>query len=170
MSIIDLTTILGNLAQSLLSIERLVEGLGYMLGIGFVISGLVRLTKINKYSHDGPSAPLANILGGAVLIFLPSAANVMSNTFFGTSNILAYANYSRFNFYDSMGVLIQTAGIIWFVRGAVLLVHASEPGKQKGFKGFLFVIAGVFAMNFALTVSALNTLFAYFIGITGKFF
>ena len=170
MSMIDLTTILGNLAQSLLSIGRLVEGLGYMLGIGFVISGLIRLTKISKYSHDGPSAPLAHILGGAVLIFLPSAAHVMSNTFFGTSNILAYANYSGFNFYDSMGVLIQTAGIIWFVRGAILMVHASEPGKQKGFKGLLFVIAGIFAINFSLTTNALNTMFAYFISVTGKVF
>jgi len=170
MSIIDLTTILGNLAQSLLSIERLVEGLGFMLGIGFVFSGLIRLTKINKYSHDGPAVPLANILGGAVLIYFPSAVDVISNTFFGSSNILSYANYSRLNFYDSIGVLIQTAGVIWFVRGAVLLVHASEPGKQKGFKGFLFIIAGVLSMNFSFTVGALNAVLAYFVSTASKVF
>lgn len=170
MNSIDLTAILSNIAHSLLSIERLVEGFGFMLGVAFVISGLIKLTKINKYSKEGLSVPLASIVGGAVLIYLPSSVHVLSNTFFGSSNILSYTNYSGFNVYDSMGILLQTAGVIWFVRGGVLLVHASEPGKQEGFKGMLFVLAGVLSMNFSFTTNALNTMFSYFISMTGKVF
>ena len=67
-----------------------------------------------------------------------------------------------------MRILIQTAGLIWFVRGSLLLVRASEPGKQEGIKGLLFVIFGVFAVNFNFTVDALNGMFAYFMKMTSS--
>lgn len=158
---IDLTGILANLAQSLLSIETLIEGAGYVLGILFVITGILKLTKSN-FAHEGAGEPIAYILGGAVLIYLPSSVYVVSNTFFGSNNILQYTNYSNFNLYDSIGIFVKTAGLLWFVRGAVLLAHASAPGKQEGLKGLLFVIAGVLSMNFSFTVGAINSIFAYF--------
>lgn len=169
MSSIDLTTILSNLAQSLLSVQQFVEGLGFVLGILFVITGLVKLTKTH-FSQAGAGGPAAYILGGIVLIYLPSSVYVVSNTFFGSSNILQYTNYGGFSIYDSMGILIKTAGLVWFVRGAVLLMHASEPGKQEGLKGLLFVLAGVLAMNFTVTVSAINAIFSYFIKLSGNVF
>ena len=55
-----------------------------------------------------------------------------------------------------MGLLIRTAGILWFVRGCVLVAHASEPGTQEGPKGLAFICAGVLAMNFDNTISVLN--------------
>jgi hypothetical protein len=52
-----------------------------------------------------------------------------------------------------MSILVQTAGLIWFVRGCIMVVHASEPGEQHGLRGFFFIVTGIFAMNFVLTMS-----------------
>ena len=59
-----------------------------------------------------------------------------------------------------MAIIIRIAGLIWFVRGAVLLTHASNPGSQSqdGLKGFLFLFAGILAVNFDNTVSVLATI------------
>jgi len=170
---IDLTTILGNLASSLISIGFLIQGFGYMMGILFVITGLKKLTHA-KFSQEGTGGPIAYILGGAALIYLPTSARVLSNTLFGSTigsnNILQYTKYSTIDLYGSIGVLVQTAGLIWFVRGAILLAHASEPGKQEGTKGLLFLIAGVLAMNISYTVGAINAISTYLLSMTGKIF
>lgn len=168
MSNIDLTTILANLSQSLLSVETLALELSKVLGIVLVISGLIKLTKISKYSHEGPSAPIAYIFGGSALFYLPYSTKAISNTLFGSSNPLQYTDYQTFTIYDSIRILVQTAGLIWFVRGCVLLVHAAEPGKQEGLKGLLFVSAGVLSLNFNFTVDSLNELFTYFMSVVSR--
>lgn len=170
MSSIDLTTILGNLSLSLLSVEDLVLKIGRAAGVLLVISGLIKFTKIDKYSHEGVSAPLAYIFGGTVLYYLPDSSHTISNTLFGHGTVLQYTDYNSFNIYDSIRILVQTGGLIWFVRGCILLVHSAEPGKQEGLKGMLFVIAGVLALNFNSTAASLNAMFTYFIGITGRVF
>ena len=168
MSTADITSILGNIGLSLTSVQTLVSGAGYLLGLMFVISGLYKFTKISKYSQEHVSVPLALILGGAALIYLPTSITVVSTTFFGTSSILQYQQYSPYNIYSSMRVIIQTAGLVWFVIGAGLLVSAAEPGKQHGPKGLLFVIAGVLAMNFDYTVESINGIFTWFMSLTMK--
>ena len=55
-----------------------------------------------------------------------------------------------------MGLVIQTAGIIWFMRGCVLLVQGSNPSKQEGAKGMTFIGAGILAMNFQYTIGIVN--------------
>ncbi|AHE66356.1 hypothetical protein Loa_00788 [Legionella oakridgensis ATCC 33761 = DSM 21215] len=76
----------------------------------------------------------------------------MANTDWG------YSNYNPYNIYSAMRVVIRTAGLIWFVRGCVLLVHASEPGVQHGPKGLAFLCAGVLAINFEGTVAVVNVI------------
>ncbi len=170
MSTIDLTTILGNISQSFIPLESLAIGLGYMLGVGFVIAGLYKLTKVHGRSREKASGPIVCILGGAALIYMPSTMQVLTSTFFGTSSILQYTTYQGYSVYDSIRIVMQAMGIIWFVRGATLLVHAAEPGKQHGMKGLLFVCAGIFSVNFDYTVSTINLIVTYCIGLTMKVF
>ena len=165
MSTIDLATILSNISQSFVPVEQMMTALSYVLGILFVISGLFKLTKIKARSREHVSAPLVCILGGGVLIYLPSSIEVMSTTFFGSSNILQYSKVTTITVYDSVKLLVQTAGLIWFIRGTVLLVHAAEPGKQHGIKGMLFVVAGIFAMNLDFTVSAIDQALTYLMSL-----
>ena len=168
MSSVSLTTILGNLSLSLLPVQSLVAGIGYLAGIACVISGLMKLSKVNKQSREGASVAMAYIVGGVVLIYLPTSMRVATATLFGTSCVLQYNTYSAYSLYAAMRVLIQTSGLIWFVRGVILMVHAAEPGKQHGPKGLGFVIAGVCSMNFDYTVKIINAIVEYFISLTMK--
>ncbi|MFA5959945.1 MAG: type IV secretion protein IcmC [Tatlockia sp.] len=154
----DLVTMIGNLSRSLFSVQSLLTGLAYVIGMLFIMMALSKFNKIAvKGSYERMLVPIAYILGGSVLLFLPSAYTVLSNTVFGANNILSYAKYNPYDIYSSMGLLIQTAGIIWFIRGCVLLVGASEPQVKHGSKGLLFLFAGVLAMNFQSTIAALNS-------------
>lgn len=156
----DLVTMIGNLSRSLFPVQHLISGFAYLLGILFFITAIMKLKKIGgsggRHSQEKMFVPIAFLLGGAALLFLPSAVVSLSNTAFGAGNILRYANYNPYNIYSSMGLVIQTAGLLWFVRGCVLLVHASEPGVQHGPKGLAFLCAGILAMNFESTASFLN--------------
>ncbi len=161
MSDANLISMIGNLSQSLRPVESLIAGLGYLIGIVFIISGLTKLKKIgdakaNSSSQEHPHVPILLFIIGAVLLFLPSTLSVISNSAFGAGNILQYIQYKPFDVYSSMTIVIQTAGLVWFVRGCVLLVHGGEPGAKEGPKGLTFILAGVFAMNFEATYGILN--------------
>jgi len=162
----DLITILGNLSQSLFPIQRLITGFAYLLGILFVIKAISKFRKIANYtaqssSHEKMYSPLMYLVIGAMFIYLPTALTVMANTAFGTGNVLTYSTNNPTNIYSSMGLLIRTAGILWFIRGCVLVAHSSEPGTQHGPKGLAFIVAGILSMNLDNTIAMLNTLMGY---------
>lgn len=167
----DLTLMLGNLSQSLLSVQRLITGFAYLLGMVFIFISLQKLKKVANFHPMSPSqekifVPMAYMLFGAALLFLPSAIKIMANSAFGVGNVLSYASYKPYNVLDSMGIIIVTMGIVWFIRGCVLLAHASQPGVQEGPKGLMFVCAGVLAINFDNTVAMINTLMRHFTDVT----
>ncbi|KTD67523.1 hypothetical protein [Legionella shakespearei] len=161
MNSIDFITILGNISQSLAPMQKLITGGAYLLGVLFFLSAIGKLRKIADHRAQSSSqekmfTPMIHILFGAMLIYLPTALDTMANTAFGAGNVLTYAPPSPTNIYSVIGVFIRTAGVIWFVRGSVLVVHASQPGTQEGPKGLLFIIAGILAMNFDNTIAMVN--------------
>lgn len=159
MDSIDLITMIGNLSRSLMQVQAFLSGLAYLIGILCFVVGVIKLKQIGgRSSHEGAATPLVYMVGGAVLIYLPTSISVLANTTFGASNVLQYTRYNPYDIYSSMKVLIQTVGLIWFIRGCVLLIHASEPGEQHGPKGLAFLCAGVLAMHFENTVDYLNIL------------
>ncbi len=155
----DLVTMVGNLGRSLPQVQALVSGLGYLLGIVFIFAALGKCKEMGEQgSPQGKVfSSVAYFLTGAALLYLPSMLQTLSTTLFGTSNVLEYATkYNPYDIYSSMHLLIQTSGLIWFVRGCVLLAQASEPGEQHGPKGLTFVFAGILAMNFESTMGWLD--------------
>jgi uncharacterized membrane protein HdeD (DUF308 family) len=166
MNSIDLITILGNISHSLYPVQRLITGGAYLLGTLFFITAISRMMKVaDKRAQSSSSekmySPMMYLLFGALLIYLPSTLSLMANTAFGVGNVLTYVNYNPANIYSSMELLIRTAGILWFVRGCVLVAHSGEPGQQHGPKGFVFIIAGILSMNFDNTISVLNSMLSY---------
>jgi hypothetical protein len=171
MNIIDITSILGNLSQSLYPVQRLITGGAYILGILFFITAIGKLRKIGDHRAQSSSqekmyAPMMYILFGSALLYLPTALTIMANTAFGSGNVLTYTDYNPRNIYSAMGLIIRTAGILWFVRGCVLVAHASEPGEQHGSKGLVFLLAGILAINFDNTVAMINTLLGYIVSVS----
>lgn len=158
---------IGNLSRSLIQVEALISGLGYVIGILLMITAIIKLKKISSSSGENVFGPIAFFIGGAALIFLPTMLGALSSTAFGNSNILQYIQYDPFSIYNSMGIVVQTAGLIWFVRGCVLLVYGSEPGAQEGVKGFVFIIGGILAMNFEGTIGAVNYVVSHLLDLTG---
>ena len=158
---IDIVAMLGNISRSLFPIQHLITGLAYLIGVVFFMIAIGKFKKIGesggRHSQEKMFVPLAFLLGGALLVFLPSGVNLLENTTFGAGNVLSYSNYNPYNIYSSMGLIIQTAGVIWFIRGCVLLVGASNPGVKHGSKGLAFLCAGILAVNFQGTAAFLNT-------------
>lgn len=162
MNDIDLVAMLGNLSQSLQSVTYLIGGFSYLAGIILFFSGLMRLKKAYGsvgQSHESPFKAVAYILTGAALFFLPTTIHMVSNTVFGATSILQYAQVNKNNLFQSVGILIQTAGLIWFIRGCIMVLHANKSsGQDEGVRGFFFLCAGVMAINFSLTMGAINYL------------
>jgi len=157
----DLTEMLGNLSRSLFPVQSLLAGFAYLLGLIFFITAIQKFHAIGSASAQSPSqekifTPIAYIIAGAMLLFLPTAIDALSNTAFGVSNILQYTPYNPYNVQSAMEVVIRTAGLIWFIRGCVLIAHASNPGVKDGPKGLAFLCAGVLAINFENTIQVLN--------------
>ena len=166
----DLVTIIGNVSHSFFSIQYLATGLAYIIGILFFIKSLLKFHHIGNQkggsSQEKMFVPTAYLLAGAAMVFLPSMVGVLSNTVFGVGNILQYATYNPHDVYSSMGMIIRVAGLIWFIRGCVLLAHASEPGVQQGPKGMMFLIAGIFSVNFDTTVNYLSWVVSQLLSFT----
>lgn len=152
---------IGNFSRSIQSIETLILTLSYFAGFSMIFVGLLKLkNKAASMSHsqEPNHVAFAFIAGGALVFFLPASIQVASNTAFGTNNVLQYATYNPWNIYESLGVIIQASGLYWFLRGCILVVHGSMPGKHEGRKGFFYLCAGVLALNFTLTTSVVNYL------------
>jgi hypothetical protein len=174
---VSLTTIIEHLGSSVDPLEKLISGFCYVLGIVFIWESLKRLKVIaDKRSQSGGGqkvfSPLAFFLGGAALFFLPTTYTIMTNTLWGSGSPIAYTSWVK-QLVEKYGEsnaavthILQLAGLIWFVRGTVLLVHATEPGNQHGTKGLLFLIAGVMSMNiqytFTLISSGVNFMLTHF--------
>lgn len=173
MNNIDVITMLGNISQSLAPVQTALAGFAYLLGILFFLTAIKKLRVIGNFkarsnSQEKIFGVFVYILAGSALIFLPSALTTLSNTAFGEGNILSYANFNKIDIYRSSGVVVRIAGLIWFIRGTVLLVHASEPSEKHGAKGLLFLFAGILAINFDNTIAMLNTSMDYLAHITIK--
>ncbi len=161
---------IGNLSRSLYPVQRLISGIAYLLGILFFITAIGKLRKIGdkrtqSSSQEKMYSPMMYILIGAVFLYLPTALHVVANTAFGAGNVLTYSRYDPTNIYNAIGLLVRTAGMLWFIRGCILIVHSSQPGTQTGAKGLAFVIAGIFAMNIDNTIAMINSAIQYVLAI-----
>ncbi len=176
---IDLIAMIGNLSKSLPSVQTMLGGLSYLLGIIFVMVALARFREnIGKGAQGGGKesqiiVPFSYLIIGAILFFLPTTLDTFSSTLFGSgTSVLQYSGYQPYDIYNSMTIVIETAGLIWFIRGCVLLAHSSHPEQgqegSKGFghKGLLFIIAGLFAINFHSTVNMMNNVMNYLLDLT----
>lgn len=159
----DFVTMLFNVSKSLTQVIALISGLSYLLGIAFILIALAKFRQIAGQSRGGSQqgvfVPGVYLFFGAVFLFLPQSIKIASNSTFGTANIIAYSSTtSPQTILGAITVFLKLAGLIWFVRGCVLLVNASKPGVQDGPKGLAFLVGGVLALNLEASLTIVRTI------------
>lgn len=168
----DISSILTHLGESINPVSNAIQALSGILGFMMVWQAIKKMKTIAdsraRYTGGGRMfVPMAYLMGGATLFFLPSMIDVAKNTFFGSDSPIAYNSwfqeilqtYGNSTFVVTK--MVQLAGLIWFIRGTVLLVHGSEPGVQHASKGFAFLIAGILSINASYTYNIVSDTLGY---------
>ncbi len=146
------------------------------------------LTKLKKFGHMSMQAqpgelggPLMQLVVGAVLIYLPTATDVLTNSFFGTSNsifgsgsvnyrnvgygseLLGYLPTDSFSqqwasMANTLVLYIQFVGLLCFLKGWFILSKSAGHGAQPGTigKGLTHIIGGIVAINFISMAKIIN--------------
>lgn len=171
----DQTDILINIANNLASVEKLVVGAAYVMGLAFAFKAIYSLktyTESRGAASQGASLkePVVYLLVAAVFIYFPTVLRILLMTSFGSSNILQYASASNNNqaiitlfgtgstVGGPLALIIQTIGVIAFVRGWILIARSVSHGQPPGGtgKGLIQVFAGILAMNIVATLEIVN--------------
>jgi intracellular multiplication protein IcmC len=175
------TLSLDTIMSSLLSVEKLITGGAYLMGISFAIKALYSMKTLAEEkskqmsSHGSYKEPVFYMLAAAMLIYFPTGLQLLLNTTFGEgTRILAYAPISSSNatlnslfgesstFGAVIAVVVQVVGMIAFIRGWVLIARSASQGQPPGGtgKGIAHVFGGILAMNIVGTLQVVNnTLF-----------
>lgn len=165
----DINSMLVTLGQSIPALNSMTIGFAYMVGIGFCVRSLMYLhalsdKKSSSSVRGGFLAPIAYLVMGSALLWLPTSFGAVEKTLFGVDSPLAYApttSQALQQLYATpsyvVAKLLQLSGVVWFVRGCILVAHSSDPGVQHGERGFYFIVGGALASNYAGTISLIKS-------------
>lgn len=161
-------TMLKNIAKQLPFLMRMVTAIAYVLGLVFIIKGVMKLKEFGESrtmmsAEHGLKGPLVYLIVGALLLYLPSAVQVGLSTFWSEPNPYGYLQEQDqwAEFINIVYVVVQFIGVIAFIRGLVILSHLGAQGGQPGTlgKGLTHIIGGIFCINIYQFVQViLNTL------------
>lgn len=175
--IVSQANILSNIAANLEPVERLLTGAAYVIGLSFAVKAIVSLKSFGESrtmmggGHSSVKEPLLYLFVAAIFIYFPTGFALLMNTTFGYSNVLAYApidsNNSTINTLFGQGsvvgrplaLILQTIGLIAFIRGWVLIAKSGSQGQSPGQgvgKGMIHVFGGILAMNIVGTLQIIN--------------
>lgn len=170
-----LINIFANLGPSLLSIQKLLTAGAYIIGISFIIRGVMALKQLAEHKNSmgqqhSMKEPMFYILSGAMLLYFPTGLKIFLTTTFGSEQILSYDSLnlsSTFfsnvkNLSENMLLFVQLIGLIAFIRGWIIIAKSSsQGGGQHGSfgKGLMHVFGGVLGINIVQTLNVIsNTL------------
>lgn len=167
--------VLSNIASTLQPVDRLISWAAYLIGLMFVVKAVYSLKSYGESrtmmsGNSNIKEPIIYFLVAGMLLYLPTGFQVLMNTTFGYANVLAYApidsNSQALNTLfgsdsvvgESLALVIQTIGLIAFVRGWVLIARSASQGQPPGGtgKGMVHVFGGILAMNIVGTLQIIN--------------
>jgi len=186
----DIQTIMTRLQEVLGPLVSLLLVICYVSGIGLVFRGLGMLRifgmPLTHQSRQGEIAgPMVYLAVGSILIWIPTATGIVSETIFGSipklftgtelnfqnmgtasTDLIGYASIEPEGTWsamlDTIVMYMQFIGFLAFIRGWFIISHAGQPGVQPGSiaKGIVHIIGGILAVNFIPLVNILyNTIF-----------
>lgn len=149
-------TILMNIQQAIPNLMRLVTAIAYVIGMAFIISGVMKLKHVGEMrtqmSHEHSIVtPIIQIAVGALLLYLPSSVQVGMSSFWSDPNPYGYITEKDQwqQFINVCFMVVQLIGTIAFIRGLVILSHVGGHGGHQGSlgKGLTHIIGGIFCIN-----------------------
>ncbi|MDC3181194.1 hypothetical protein OAT84_03555 [Gammaproteobacteria bacterium] len=163
-----------NIMAGLTGADEFFIYLYYVVGVGFVFSGINKLKKLGHRTafmnvDAGITGPMMMVLIGACLTALPTFFNVINKSIFNDEAIQAASALGV-----SQGVspdfitqmkpiifIIQLIGMIALLRGFLILSKATGQGAQPGTvsKGFVHIFGGVLAVNIVQTANIVTKTF-----------
>lgn len=172
------SNILDNIAGSLASIQTLIQYSSWIMGLTFLMKGVMALKHVGENkshmsgAHNTLKEPVFYLISGTMLAYLPTAIKVFLATIFGTNDILAYSGISSVNpvlntlfgsssqFGKNIVLFVQTFGLVAFIRGWLILARSGAQGgghQQNTFgKALMHIVGGVLAINIVKTISIIN--------------
>ena len=184
----DLTTVLKNIRKIIRPITALICVFSYIGGVAMIFKAILKLKKMGgmgtqmAMQQGDLSTILVNFLVGAVLIYIPSSSDILTNSLLGETNslfsggtsidysglgtgadIMSYGSSGNVQWEEVANTLvlyIQFFGFISFIKGWFMISHIGAQGTQQGTgtKGIIHVIGGIIAMNFTqVTAIVQNT-------------
>jgi len=149
-------TILMNIQQAIPNLMRLVTAIAYVIGMAFIISGVMKLKHVGEMrtqmSHEHSIVtPIVQIAVGALLLYLPSSVQVGMSSFWSDPNPYGYITEKDQwqQFINVCFMVVQLIGTIAFIRGLIILSHVGGHGGHQGSlgKGLTHIIGGIFCIN-----------------------
>jgi intracellular multiplication protein IcmC len=157
-----LDQVVANMTKNMPQLMSMVTAFAYILGIYFVIMGVIELKHFGEMrtqmsSEHGLKKPLLQIFVGAALIYLPSSIKMGLYTLWDQPAPFAYVVTTGSAWSELFGncfIIMQFIGVIAFIRGLVILTHLGGHGGQPGTfaRGITHIIGGILCINMYDTV------------------
>lgn len=182
----DLTTVLRNIQKVIQPITALICIISYIAGIFMVFKAIIKLKRMGGMGTQMMMQPgdmvtiLVNFLVGAVLLYIPTSSDILTNSLLGESKslfgggtsidyaglgtgaeVMQYTNSSNVQWAEVANTLmlyIQFFGFVSFIKGWFLISKLGAQGTQQGTgaKGVVHIVGGIIAMNFTTVVDILR--------------
>ncbi len=155
---LDAITMLVNLSKSFPALWNLVTGGCYVIGMSLAIRAIYYLKVYGELrtmmsTQSSLKVPVTYMLVACVFLFIPTAFQTLTMTFFGTTSPLGYEQVnSTINpvILAALGGFVQLLGLVSFVRGWLQLVeNAQSPGGGHASfgKALTHIIGGFLLLN-----------------------
>jgi intracellular multiplication protein IcmC len=186
----DIQTILNNVSRIIVPLTGVVLLFSYIGGVYMIIHALTMMKKFGNMSMQAQpgelAGPLMQLVVGAILIYLPTSTDTLSNSLFGSSNsifggsstvnysnvgsgseVLGYVASDSFaqqwaSMANTLVLYIQFVGFLSFVKGWFILSKSAGHGAPQDSvsKGITHIIGGLIAINFVAATNIIyNTIF-----------
>lgn len=149
------TDMIANFAKQLPNLMRLVTAIAYVIGMVFIISGVIKLKhagemRMQMSPEHSIKGPIILIVIGAMLLYLPSSVQIGMSSFWTEPNPYGYTQDKDqwAQFFNNIFMVVQLFGVIAFIRGLVLLASLNHHGQPGTFgRGMTHIIGGILCIN-----------------------
>jgi intracellular multiplication protein IcmC len=153
----SLGTMLQNIANIMPELIQMVTAASYIFGLSFILKAIYKLREYGELrtmtsSQTSIVPPIVMLAVGGLLIYFPSAYQIGLMTLFDYSSPLSYADgasSTSAEFTSALLLIMQFIGAIAFIKGLMMMNHASGQGSQPGTfsKALTHMIGGLCAIN-----------------------